>query len=925
MYLKLKSALAFFRTRLDARLMVMFIGVALLPLLVGGLMSYQRVRASLINLALSKVEQEAALTAKDLGTYLEHFSSDLLMLSSAPPVQGLLRAQDNDGLDPATGRSYEEWIDWLRQLFATTMQSKKFYQQLRYLDVNGEEIVRVDYHDGAITIVWNRVGQDSNRFLLENRVNASYFTLTQQLQPGEVAVSPLILSPEEEAENQPVPIIYFSTPIYDLADHFRGVVVSTVYATSFLNRLSVNRGQLYLTDQAGFYLAHPDPTRTFGTEREAGYNVTADFSNSYQTLLNSNNNAYTALDEQRAEVVALHKFHFDPLHPEQYWLLIRTLPQDEVLGPVKTLGALMVGVALLVTVAVALLAHRLAGNFTRPIIRLTQVAEQISQKELPQLVDSLGRVAAGEMAAQFDLSVEPVEVRSEDEIGQLETAFNKMAASLREAHPRLLKMQEQLRLQKEAAEAANQAKSTFLANMSHELRTPLNAILGYAQILRQQPLEAHVIDKLHTVQRSGEHLLTLINDILDIAKIEAGKTELFPTEIHFPSFLVGVVDIIRSRAGAKNLRFAFEAMNPLPDGIQADETRLRQVLLNLLGNAVKFTDEGQVTLRVSKLQITNGELPANEFAICYLRFEVEDTGAGIPSDQLERIFQPFEQVGEVSRRAEGTGLGLTVSRQLVRLMGGELHVESEPGQGSRFWFEVALPVMEAAVEPVHPPERAITGYTGPRRTVLVADDTPSNRAMLVDLLQPLGFKVFEAADGQQAIQLAQEIRPDLILMDRRMPVLNGFEAMRQIRQNSELTEVPIIAISASVSAEDQVQSREVGYNDFLPKPIHWPNLAALLAEYLDLEWSYSEEKAEGIQPSPFSLQPAEVPPQKDLAVLLDLARRGNMLAIREWAAHIETLGEQYVAFTRRLRELTIGFEETEILALIKQYMMEGDK
>src|SRR6266498_2562224 len=209
---KLMRALVPFRTRLGVRLMVVFIGVALAPMLVGVLLSYQRARASLVDLALSKVEQEAALTAKDLGTSLEQFSSDILMLSNAPPLQGLLRAQDNGGLDPATGRSSEEWIDWLRQLFATTAQSKKFYQQLRYLDQAGKEIVRIEYRNNAVIVVWNTRWRN-DKFVLENRASAVYFTAAQRLHTGEVAISSLILSREDGAIDPPVPIIYFSTPI----------------------------------------------------------------------------------------------------------------------------------------------------------------------------------------------------------------------------------------------------------------------------------------------------------------------------------------------------------------------------------------------------------------------------------------------------------------------------------------------------------------------------------------------------------------------------------------------------------------------------------------------------------------------------------------------------------------------------------------
>jgi CheY-like chemotaxis protein len=313
------------------------------------------------------------------------------------------------------------------------------------------------------------------------------------------------------------------------------------------------------------------------------------------------------------------------------------------------------------------------------------------------------------------------------------------------------------------------------------------------------------------------------------------------------------------------------------------------------------------------------------------RFSVRDTGIGISPDQLERIFQPFEQVRDVLHQTEGTGLGLAISRQLVRLMGGELQVESAPsvppacgaevkgGAGSLFWFEVALPVTEVAVEAVPPSERVITGYRGPRRTVLAVDDVPSNREMLVDLLHPLGFDVVEAVDGQQAIHLAQELRPDLILMDRWMPVMDGFEAARRMRQIPELVGVPTIAISASVSREDQAQSREVGIDAFLPKPVNWPRLATLLQEYLALEWEYEKTIEVGEKEGEAILVP---PPEEKMEILLDLARRGDMRAIREQAAHIETLGEQYVPFADKLCKLAKDFEEKQILTLIKQYIKQ---
>jgi signal transduction histidine kinase len=568
--------------------------------------------------------------------------------------------------------------------------------------------------------------------------------------------------------------------------------------------------------------------------------------------------------------------------------------------------------------------------------------------------------------------------RAEEELKKhqehLEELVNERTAELATA-------KEQAETAQSAAEAANRAKSAFLANMSHELRTPLNAILGYAQILQRRPLEADIIENLNIVQQSGEHLLTLITDILDFSKIETGRMELHPAPFRFSSFLDNIAGITRTRAEAKNLTFIFEAMEgTLPTWVEADETRLRQVLLNLLDNAVKFTEVGQVTLRVAgrQQQSEQGSQGTDEqggdfspaprppgppahpprlsSTVCCLHFEVQDTGIGISSDQLERIFQPFEQVGDVLHYTEGTGLGLAISRQLVRLMGGELHVESTPftsflrsplaategriegPPGSLFWFEVALPATEAAVEAERPLERIITGYKGPRCTVLMVDDVPSNRAVVVDLLKPLGFEVFEAVDGRQAIHLARELRPDLILLDRWMPGLDGFEAARQMRQIPELTGTSIIAVSASVSKEDQAQSREAGIDAFLPKPVNWPELAALLEEHLELEWAYGKEQGSspyrrlrtgareqgGTFPSaPPPLRPPAPlvpPPQEEMAILHDLALRGDMRGIRERAAHIETLGEQYAPFAKKLHGLARAFEERELLALVKQYV-----
>jgi signal transduction histidine kinase/DNA-binding LacI/PurR family transcriptional regulator/CheY-like chemotaxis protein len=474
-----------------------------------------------------------------------------------------------------------------------------------------------------------------------------------------------------------------------------------------------------------------------------------------------------------------------------------------------------------------------------------------------------------------------------------------------------------------AAEQANAAKSAFLAQMSHELRTPLNGILGFAQILLRKRMEEDTINGLSIIRQSGEHLLTLINDILDLAKIEAAKLELAPTPLHLPNFLHGIVGIIRARAEAKQLTVAFEMPPSLPEWVQADETRLRQVLLNLLGNAVKFTDRGQVTLRVrlaDQRPTTNDQRPISDDDPAFVGrrssvvvFEVTDTGTGIAPDQLERIFQPFEQVGELRRQVEGSGLGLAISRQLVRLMGGELHVDSELGRGSSFWFAVALPMVEAAGRATTAQER-LAGYRGRRRSVLVVDDIASNRAVLQAMIQPLGFTVLEAEHGRQAIELAQQAHPDLILMDRYMPVLSGLEAVQQIRSLPEVQRIPIIATSASVSEADQLLSREAGYDAFLPKPIALPRLLAMLEQHLRLEWVYAHAAvaADGHE--------ALIrPPEEELALLRELAAIGDILALQQRAAELEQRDPALRPFARRLGELASRFELEQIQALLAQY------
>ncbi|MGF6970155.1 PAS domain S-box-containing protein [Paraburkholderia sp. WC7.3g] len=470
----------------------------------------------------------------------------------------------------------------------------------------------------------------------------------------------------------------------------------------------------------------------------------------------------------------------------------------------------------------------------------------------------------------------------------------------------------ELAVAKDHADAANQAKSDFLAHMSHELRTPLNGILGYAQILRRdKSLDQRQIDGLTVIQRSGEHLLTLIDDILDMAKIEAGRMELNLSDVSLERFIYFIAETIRVKATEKGLAFACEMAHDLPAGVLVDEIRLRQVLLNLLSNAIRFTDQGSVRLSV-------GFMPPAR-----LRFEVQDTGIGIDEVRLEAIFRPFEQVSDARHRLGGTGLGLAISRQLVRLMGGEIRVESRRDTGSVFSFELNVQVV-APPAAVAASERLVSGYKGPRKTVLIVDDVAENRALMVDMLGPLGFVIAQAASGSEALEKTRALHPALVLMDVVMPGMDGLEATRRLRQMLEFRELPIIAVSARASGTDAAQSLAAGANAFLAKPIDLSALLTQVAALLNVEWSDEAPAARPGQTAATATAPFTgtliAPPPQEMEALHHLARLGDMRAIVQYATHVTELDERYRPFADHLCRLAKGYRSKAVLNFVEQYL-----
>ncbi len=457
---------------------------------------------------------------------------------------------------------------------------------------------------------------------------------------------------------------------------------------------------------------------------------------------------------------------------------------------------------------------------------------------------------------------------------------------------------------KKTAETANQAKSVFLANMSHELRTPLNGILGYTQILkRDKNLTNKQKDSIQTIHRSGEHLLTLINDILDLSKIEAGKLSIIPVDFYFSAFLQDIADLMKMRATQKGLIFKYEILHPLPIAVQADEKRLRQILLNLLSNAIKFTNEGIISFRI----------------IYYdgrVRFEIEDTGIGIPTEHLDTIFSSFHQIGH--QHQQGTGLGLSISKQLVEMMDGQLLVSSLLGSGSIFWFDMQL--IEAQVDDdLYQPYQhgTIIGYNPTDKTslpfkILLVDEIWQNRSFLVNLLKNIGFIVLEANNSKEALDIAAQNLPNLIITDLIIPEMNEFELVQKVRQIPKLQEIIIFATSVDVF--EQQQCLQIGCNEFFAKPIDTGVLLNKLAKYLPLKWVFEDidiptENTNIVGPS-----------TEQATILLKLVLAGNVKKIINNVNQLEQQYPKLVQFTTEVKKLVRNFAMSELKTFIKLYI-----
>jgi len=449
-----------------------------------------------------------------------------------------------------------------------------------------------------------------------------------------------------------------------------------------------------------------------------------------------------------------------------------------------------------------------------------------------------------------------------------------------------------------AANRANSAKSRFLSNMSHEIRTPLNSIIGYAYILQQDPaIPAHRRQAVDILKRNGDHLSSLIEDILDIARIEARKLELRQDVLDFHKFIEHLLSIFKPQSESKGLAFNCQIMNTLPQWVRGDEKRIGQILMNLLGNAVKFTTSGEIIFRIS-------------YSCGVTTFQVIDTGPGIHQDQLETIFHPFTQLAH-ENLASGSGLGLTISKILTEIMGGELTVNSIVQQGSTFTVRLFLANLGSEQEKTE--QMTLLGYQERAQKILVVDDQPEHRQLIMGILEPLGFYLNEANSGADCLQKIQEYQPDLVLLDLSMPGMDGFETTKDLRNNGYY--LPIIVLTANAYPSDRVNAINAGCNDFLSKPVKISELLNKLKLHLCLTWIYQNEDQE-ICNKPDLLQPSQHPPASIMNELIAYTRIGDLIGLNQHLIQLGLNHPEYECFTQRIQLLSSEFRLNDIRRLL---------